>query len=64
MKRKNERIAYLPIVILAAVTPAVMGPLLQAIHLQDSVKGLAMGIPIGLALVGLIWMIRGFRPSL
>lgn len=61
MKRKNPRVAYLPIVIMPAVAPSIMLPLLHASHVPDYVQGLAVGFPIGLALVGLIWMIRGNR---
>ncbi len=61
MKRRNTRIAYLPIVIILAVAPAIILPLMHAVAMPDYVKGLATGFPIGLALVGLVWMIRGHR---
>lgn len=61
MKRKNPRIAYLPIIVVPAVVPAIMLPLMHAFPMPDYAKGLTMGFPIGLALIGLIWMIRGNR---
>lgn len=61
MKRKNLRTAYLPIIVVPAVAPAIMLPLMHAHHMPDYAQGLATGFPIGLALVGLIWMIRGNR---
>jgi hypothetical protein len=63
MKRKNPRMAYLPIVVIPAVAPSVMLPLLHSSHMPDYAQGLAMGLPIGLALIGLVWMLRGSRTA-
>ncbi|KTT67963.1 hypothetical protein [Sphingomonas sanguinis] len=56
---KNARTRYLPIVIVPAIMPAVLTPLLVSQHVPDNLIGGAMGVSIGLAIVGLVRMKRG-----
>lgn len=39
--------------------PAVLLPLLRSLEVSDAVLGGVMGLFIGLAIVGLAWMIKG-----
>jgi len=56
---KNARTRYLPLVIVPAIMPAVLMPVLVSQHVPDNLIGGAMGVSIGLAIVGLVRMKRG-----
>ena len=56
---KNARTRYLPLVIVPAIMPAVVMPVLVSQHVPDNLIGAAMGISIGLAILGLVRMNRG-----
>ncbi|RYF11015.1 MAG: hypothetical protein EOO77_20330 [Oxalobacteraceae bacterium] len=56
---KNARTRYLPLVIVPAIMPAVVMPVLASQHVPDTLIGAAMGISIGLAILGLVRMKRG-----
>ena len=56
--RKNPKTRFLPIVILPAIMPALLMPVMRTLHAPDSEVGAAMGFFIGLAIVGLIWMLK------
>lgn len=58
---KTPRTRFLPVVILPAVMPAVLMPAMVNHHVPDNLLGGAMGVSIGLAIVGLIWMKKGKR---
>lgn len=55
----NARARYLPLVIVPAIMPAVLMPVLVNQHVPDNLIGGAMGVSIGLAIVGLVRMKRG-----
>ncbi len=57
--RRRGKAALLPAIILLGSLPAVMLPLMVALRPPVYVMGLFMGIPIGLALVGIFWMAKG-----
>lgn len=57
--RKNARVRFLPIVIVPALMPALLLPMLTRFHLPDSALGGSMGFFVGLALAGFIWIIKG-----
>lgn len=60
--KTNPRVRFLPIVMLPAIMPAVL-MLAARHHVPDTLLGAGMGVSIGLAIVGLVWMIRdGRRP--
>jgi hypothetical protein len=61
--RKNPKTRFLPIVILPAILPALLMPVLRSLEVPDSVLGGTMGFSIGLAIVGLIWMVKPSSPS-
>ena len=56
---KNARTRYLPLVIVPAIMPAVVMPVLVSQQVPDNLIGAAMGISIGLAILGLVRMKRG-----
>ena len=56
---KNPKIRFAPLIILPAIMPAVLLPVLRSSQISDAALGGIMGIFIGLALVGLSWMIKG-----
>ena len=56
--RRNPKARFLPIVILPAIMPAVLLPVLVSIHAPDYVMGGAMGFCIGIAIVGFVWMLK------
>ena len=56
--RYNPKARFLPIVILPAIMPALLLPVLVSIHAPDYVMGGAMGFFIGIAIVGFAWMLR------
>lgn len=56
---KIARTRYLPLVIVPAIMPAVLTPVLMSQHVPANLIGGAMGVSIGLAIVGLVWMKRG-----
>lgn len=58
---KNVRTRHLPFVIVPAIMPAVLMPVLVHQHVPDNLIGGAMGVSIGLAIVGLVRMKRGGR---
>ena len=51
----------LPLVIIPAMLPAVLFPVLQSLHAPDAVLGGTMGVLIGLAVLGLIRITRDTR---
>lgn len=60
---KNPRTRFAPFVIVPAIMPAVLLPVLRSSHISDAALGAIMGVFIGLALVGLVWMIKGDSSS-
>jgi hypothetical protein len=56
--QKNAKARVLPIVILPAIMPAILLPIAASHHVPDYLLGGAMGFFIGLAIVGLFWMIK------
>ncbi|MEN2791603.1 hypothetical protein ABC974_18350 [Sphingomonas oligophenolica] len=56
--RKNAKARFLPIVMLPAIMPAVLVPPMLLLHVPDYVLGIAMGVFIGLAGVGIAWMAK------
>lgn len=56
---KNARARYLPLIIFPAIMPAVLTPVLVSQHVPSDLIGGVMGVSIGLAIVGLVWMKRG-----
>ncbi|MGN5375885.1 hypothetical protein [Sphingomonas hankookensis] len=56
---KNAKTRYLPLVIVPAIMPAVLMPLLVSQHVPANLIDGAMGVSIGLAIVGLVRMKRG-----
>ena len=56
---KNARTRFLPLVIVPAIMPAAVMPVLVSQHVADNLIGAAMGISIGLAILGLVRMKRG-----
>ncbi len=58
---KNSKARFLPVVMLPAIMPAVLTPLLVNLHVPDSMIGGAVGVSIGLAIVGVIRMAKGGR---
>ena len=64
--RNNPRARMLPLVMIPALTLAILLPILKGHHVPDVVRGSIVGICLGLAIVGLILMIRrgsGCAPS-
>lgn len=55
---KNPKARFLPIVILPAILPAILLPTLRSLQVSDDVLGGTMGVFIGLAIVGLVWMVK------
>jgi hypothetical protein len=55
---KKPTARFLPIIILSAVTPAILMPVMTSSHVPDALIGATMGFSIGLAFVGLIWMVK------
>ncbi|WP_305098422.1 hypothetical protein [Croceibacterium aestuarii] len=58
-KPRNPRARFLSIVVMPAVLPAILLPLLGKLELSDAALGAVVGVPIGLALAGLVWMAKG-----
>ena len=56
---KRARTLYLPLVIIPAIMPAVLMPVLVSQHVPANLIGGAMGISIGLEIVGLVRMKKG-----
>ena len=56
---KHAKTRYLPLVIIAGIMPAVLMPVLVSQHMSDNLIGGAMGLSIGLAIVGLVRMKKG-----
>lgn len=56
---KNARTRYVPLVIVPAIMPVVVMPVLVSQHVPDNLIGAAMGVSIGFAIVGLVRMKRG-----
>ena len=56
---KRARTLYLPLVIIPAIMGAVPMPVLVSQHVPANLIGGAMGISIGLAIVGLVRMKKG-----
>jgi branched-subunit amino acid permease len=56
--RKNTKARLLPIVIFPAIMPAILLPAMLSHHVSDHVLGATMGFCIGLAIVGLVWMVK------
>ncbi|GGA37940.1 hypothetical protein [Sphingomonas psychrolutea] len=54
----NSRVRFLPIVMIPAILPAVVMPAMRN-YVPANMLAAAMGVSIGLAIVGLAWMIRG-----
>lgn len=59
--QKNPKARYLPIVMFPAIMPAVLMRLLLSLHVPANVIGAAMGVSVGLAIVGIVWMVKGGR---
>ena len=59
--KKDPRARFLPLVILPAIMPAMLMPVVLNHHVSDGLLGGAMGVPIGLAIGGLVWMKKGGR---
>ncbi len=57
--RKNPKARFLPIVVLSAIMPAILLPALRTLQVPDYILGATTGIFIGLAIVGLVWMVKG-----
>ena len=55
---KKSNVRLLPIVILPAIAPAVLLPLVRSGHVPDYVLGGAFGFSIGLSVVALFWMAK------
>jgi len=55
--RKNPKARFLPVIILPAIMPAILLPVLSG-HVPDSILGATMGFSIGLAIVGVAWMAK------
>ena len=58
----NPRIRFLPIVMVPAILPAVLMPTMRQ-YVPANLLAAAMGVSIGLAIVGLAWIIKGKRGS-
>lgn len=56
--RKNPRARMVPLVIVPAIMPALLLPMMANTQLPDYVKGGALGFFLGLSLVGLLWMVK------
>lgn len=55
---KNLKARFLPIVVITAVMPAILMPVMASSHMPSALIGATMGFSIGLALVGLVWMLK------
>jgi hypothetical protein len=58
---KRSRSALLPLVIIPAIMPAVVLPLLSRAHAPDLALGAAAGLFLGLSIIGLIGFAKGGR---
>ncbi len=58
-KFRNPRGRFLPIIMLPAILPVTLLPLLGKLQISDAALGVVVGTPIGLALAGLVWMAKG-----
>ena len=56
----NPRVRFLPIVMIPAILPAVLMPAMRP-YVPADLLAVAMGVSIGLAIVGIAWMSKG-RP--
>ena len=56
--RYNPKARFLLIVILPAIMPALLLPVLGIIHAPDYVMDGAMGFFIGISIVGFVWILR------
>lgn len=56
---KHARTRYLPLVIIAAIMPAVLMPVLVSQQMPANLIGGTMGLSIGLAIVGLVRIKKG-----
>ena len=56
----NSRVRFLPIVMIPSILPAVVMPAMRN-YVPANMLAAAMGVSIGLAIVGLAWMIKGGR---
>ncbi len=56
--RKNPRARMLPLVIMPAIMPALLLPMMANTQLPDYAKGGTLGFFLGLSLVGLFWMVK------
>lgn len=61
--RKNSRTHLLPVAIFPAILPALVVPILRNLKLPDYVVGATMGFCIGLAIVGIAFMLEIGRCS-
>lgn len=57
--RKNPRARFLPLVVLPAILPATLLPMMSSHHLPDYVMGGTIGIFYGLSIAAFVWMFRG-----
>ena len=58
--KTNSRVQFLPIVIIPATLPAIVMPAMRN-YVPTKMLAAAMDVSIGLAIVGLGWMIKGRR---
>jgi hypothetical protein len=58
--RNNPRVRFLPVVMFPSILPAVLMPAMRQ-YVPANLLAAAMGVSIGLAMVGLAWMINGKR---
>ena len=56
--RNKSNARFLPIVITAAVMPAILLPTMVSNHVSDDVLGATFGFFIGLAVLALVWMAK------
>lgn len=61
LMNNNSKTRFLPVVIFAASMPAILLPVMRSFDVPDFVMGFTIGSSLGLAILGLFWMIKGNR---
>ena len=56
--KKNSKARFLPILIFPLIMPAILLPAMLSHHVSGDVLGATMGFCIGLAIVGLAWIVK------
>jgi hypothetical protein len=56
--RNKSNLRFLPLILLPAILPGALLPVLSSRHVPDNVLGGLFGFLVGLSAVGLFWIVR------